>query len=69
VSPDFERLVGRAILDLDFRKRLLDDPEGTVKDSGFNISESELEQLRQAAQDRGATNQKLDGLSVRSTWG
>ncbi|HMQ32030.1 MAG TPA: Franean1_4349 family RiPP [Chloroflexaceae bacterium] len=69
MSPDFERLVGRAILDPDFRKRLLDDPDGTVKGAGFSITDTELEQIREAAQDRAATDQKLDGLSVRATWG
>ncbi len=69
MSPDFERLVGRAILDPDFRRKLLNDPDGTVTGEGFKITEAELDQIRQAAKDREATDQKLDGLSVRGTWG
>lgn len=68
MSPDFERLVGRAILNPDFRKRLLDDPDGTVKDEGFTISGDELEELRKAAADRAGSDQKLDGIGVRALW-
>jgi hypothetical protein len=60
VSPDFERLVGRAILDRDFRDKLLNDPDGTVKSAGFSISSAELDQVRAAAKERGATEQKLE---------
>lgn len=62
MSPDFERLVGRAILDPDFRRQLLDDPDGTVKRAGFSITDAEMDQIREAARDRAATDQKLDTL-------
>lgn len=68
MSPDFERLVGRAILDPTFRKQLLDDPEGTVKGEGFAITEAELDHIRQAAKDRGNTNRKLDAVGSQSIW-
>lgn len=68
MSPDFERLVGRAILDPDFRRKLLDNPDGTVKDEGFAISEAEMDQIRRAAGDREATDKSLDSLGVMGTW-
>jgi hypothetical protein len=68
VSPDFERLVGRAILDPGFRKQLLDDPDGTVKREGFAISPQELQHIHDAAKNRDTTNQKLDAVGVRGIW-
>lgn len=68
MSPDFERLVGRAILDPRFRKQLLDDPDGTVKGGGFSITQEELQTLHNAAKDRAATDNRLDGLGVQSVW-
>jgi hypothetical protein len=68
VSPDFERLVGRAILDPEFRRKLLDDPDGTVDAEGFAISEAERDQIRQAAKDREATEKGLGSIGLASTW-
>lgn len=68
VSPDFERLVGRAILDPDFRKQLLDDPDGTVKGAGFSITPDELEGIHRAAKDRAATDQQLDVVGAKGMW-
>lgn len=68
MSPDFERLVGRALLDPDFRKQLLDDPDGTVKSGGFSITEAEMDQIRKAAQDPAAAQQQMDSLGVASSW-
>jgi hypothetical protein len=67
VSPDFERLVGRAILDPEFRKQLLDDPDGTVKGAGFSITEEELKHIREAAANREATDNQLDAVA-RGVW-
>jgi hypothetical protein len=49
VSPDLERLVGRAILDKAFRQRLLDDPDKAVADAGFKLTPDELDKVRDAA--------------------
>ena len=46
MSSEFERLVGRAVNDKAFRDRLLKDPEQTAKDEGFNLSDAELQQLK-----------------------
>jgi hypothetical protein len=68
MSPDFERLVGRALLDPDFRKRLLDDPDGTVQREGFKLSPQELQHIHDAAKDRATTDQKLDTVVARTIW-
>ena len=47
MSPDFERLIGRAVADKEFRDALLADPEGTAKSGGFNLSNAELQQLKE----------------------
>lgn len=68
MSSDFERLVGRAILDPSFRKQLLDDPDGTVKREGFVITPQELQQIHDAAKDREATDRRLDAVGVSAYW-
>lgn len=45
MSPEFERLVGRAVSDKAFRDKLLVDPEQAAKDAGFKISDAEMKQL------------------------
>jgi Ribosomally synthesized peptide prototyped by Frankia Franean1_4349. len=72
VSPDLERLVGRAILDKEFRKRLLDNPDTAVKDGGFNLTPAELDQVREAIKDRNTRrdqlDQELDEVARGSSW-
>lgn len=60
MSPDLERLVGRAILDKQFRKQLLDDPDGAVQAGGFSLTAEEMQQVRDAAADRGKKRDKID---------
>lgn len=65
MSPDLERLIGRAILDKEFRKQLLDDPDKAVADAGFSLTPDELDKVRDAARknaQRGqaAIDQQLD---------
>ncbi|NTU83362.1 MAG: hypothetical protein HGA45_29000 [Chloroflexales bacterium] len=66
MSSDFERLVGRAILDPVFRKQLLNDPDGTVK--GLSITAKELQTIRDAANNRGVTDTQLDSIGLSSSW-
>lgn len=41
-----EELIGRAIIDADFRKRLLADPQGTIEAEGFEVEPELIEQLK-----------------------
>ena len=60
MSPDLERLVGRAMLDKQFRKQLLDDPDGAITAGGFALTPAELDQVRDAVKDRGKKRDRLD---------
>lgn len=67
MSPDLERLIGRAVTDKAFRDRLLADPEATIKDAGLKLSDEELARLKSAIQKADA--EQLDQqLGVMSSW-
>jgi hypothetical protein len=64
MSPEYERLIGRAVMDKDFREQLLNDPEGAAKAAGFNLSDAELEQLKsQVERYKAASSAGLAGDS------
>lgn len=44
---DMERVVARAIEDESFRRRLGEDPEGTIRTEGYALSADELAAVRQ----------------------
>jgi hypothetical protein len=44
---DIERLIGRAVLDSEFRERLFADPEKAVREAGFDLSGEEMATLKQ----------------------
>ena len=46
MNPELERLIGRAVMDKEFREQLLNDPEGAARAAGFNLTDAELEQLK-----------------------
>ncbi len=70
MSPDLERLIGRAVTDKAFRDKLLADPEGTVKDSGLKLSEGEMADLKAGIEQikTDISSQQLDQDFVRSRW-
>jgi hypothetical protein len=41
MSAEFERLIGLAVLDADFRARLLTDTDAALRAHGFNLTEAE----------------------------
>ncbi|WP_322490246.1 Franean1_4349 family RiPP [Chloroflexus sp.] len=51
MSVDFERLIGKAVLDPAFRKRLLADPDAAAKEAGLQPDPEELDRLRKALAD------------------
>lgn len=53
-------LVGRAIQDPDFRRRLLADPESAVKDSGYELDQGQIEALREL--DPEAIDEAIEAL-------
>lgn len=72
MSPDLERLVGRAILDPTFRERLLSDPDGAVKDGGFTLTPDEMDQVREAIRQRVrqgiALDDKITDAAAGGVW-
>jgi hypothetical protein len=47
MSPDLERLIGRAVADKTFRDQLLNDPDGAIRGSGLSLSPDEVDQVKQ----------------------
>ncbi len=74
MSPDLERLIGRAILDKAFRKQLLDDPDQAVADAGFKLTPDEMDKVRDAARknaqsDESTIDRQLDfGTTAAGSW-
>ena len=64
MSPEFERLVGRAVGDKAFRDRLLADPEQAIKDGRFNLSDEEIKQVKDGIEkvNRSMTSEEIDQL-------
>jgi len=46
MSKGRDELIGKAVMDPEFRKRLLADPEKVIADEGYEIDDALLEQLR-----------------------
>ena len=44
---DLERLIGRAVLDPEFRERLFANPEKTIREAGFALSDEEMAALKE----------------------
>jgi hypothetical protein len=73
MSPDFERLIGRAVTDKQFRDGLLADPEGTVRGTGFSLSADEMKQLKDSVEQIKAdmTADEIDqsfGIGIEGIW-
>ncbi len=60
-----EQLVGRALADKKFLEDLMKDPEGKIKQSGFDISVQELEQIKKV--DSGKARQFAERFSSEFT--
>lgn len=63
-------LVGRAIQDPEFRRRLLSDPETVARDDGWELSEDQVKALRDL--DARAVEEAIEALLgdlATSKWG
>jgi hypothetical protein len=60
VSPELERLIGRAVIDKEFRTKLFDDPDRTVQAEGFKLDPGEMDQVREAIRQRKQQGFALD---------
>ncbi len=62
MSSDFERLVGRAVMDKAFRDKVLANPETAAKDAGFNLAAKELDDLKAGVESlqKRSTSDQID---------
>lgn len=71
MSSELERLIGKAVMDNDFRNKLIDNPEKALADAGITLSPDEMDKVRQAikdrTKDRAGTDKILDAAKG-STW-
>jgi len=65
---DLERLIGRAVLDAQFREMLLADPERATREGGFDLTEEEVAHLKSIdAQKARALLEEADAVP-RTEW-
>jgi hypothetical protein len=51
---DIERLIGRVILDEEFRKRLFADPGRTIREAGLSLTDQEMAALESVDPEQAA---------------
>jgi hypothetical protein len=67
-QEDLERLVGRAILDPEFRQRLFVDPERAIQEGGFDLTPEEVELVKSVDKEKAGTLAEEIGAIPESTW-
>jgi len=60
-QKDHFALIERTVMDVDFRNRLLEDPEGTISAEGYDVPEDLLTQVK--SMDRGALEAAISELN------
>lgn len=60
MSPELERVVGKAVLDKEFRKKMMDDPDAALAEAGITLSPDELDKVKKAAKERGKARGHVD---------
>lgn len=58
-------LIGRAVVDAEFRTRLLKDPDGVISGEGYEVGEETRERIRQAASASPAAVESAISASAR----
>ena len=66
-TDDLRGIAGKALSDLEFRKRLLEDPETAVKEAGFELSGEQMKVLKEM--DKETFEGGLEELDTRLTMG
>lgn len=67
-KKDLERLIGRAVLNRKFRELLLADPEKTIRDKGFELTEEEMAQIKELDPERARILLEDMAAMPRETW-
>ncbi len=71
MSPDLERVIGRAVTNKEFRDELLADPEGAVNKAKLKLSKEEIADLKAgvARAKTKMTPEQIDQqLVLQSAW-
>jgi hypothetical protein len=66
-TDDLRGVAGKALADLEFRKKLMEDPEAAVKEAGFELSGEQMKALK--SMDKGTFEGSLKELDQRLTMG
>lgn len=66
-KEDLERLIGRAVMDKDFRERLLADPEKAIQEGKLDLTPEEIAALKTT--DPQAAKEALQGMDVAAPTG
>lgn len=67
-KKDVERLIGRAVLDPDFREKLFADPEKAIREAGLELTETEMAGLMEVDREKArAAVDEMAGL-VAQPW-
>jgi hypothetical protein len=68
MSPDVERLIGRAVTNKEFRDKLLADPEGAVKEAGLQLSAEEITKVKASVKGKSSKQVDEQVAALRSRW-
>lgn len=67
-QKDFEQLVGKALLDPQFRERLFSDPDKAIQEAGFDLTPEEVELVKSVDKGKAETLATEMGAISESTW-
>jgi hypothetical protein len=65
---ELERLIGRAVLDPQFREALFDDPERAIREGGFDLTEEEIAHVKTIDAQKARALLKEAGAVPRADW-
>ena len=66
-QDDLRTVAGKALADPEFRQKLIDDPEATVKEAGIELSDEQMKALKEM--DKEQFEKGLSELDNRLTMG
>jgi len=66
-QDDLRTVAGKALADLEFRQRLLDDPEAAVNEAGIDLTDDQMKAIKEM--DKEQFERGLSELDERLTMG
>jgi restriction endonuclease Mrr len=69
MANDLRAVAGKALSNLEFRQKLLDDPEAAIKEAGFTLSDEQMKALKEMDTEQfEAALTELDARLTMSCW-